>query len=170
MTTLQNRFVRGAVLALTFALLAAVCGPPAHAASSDADLRELTRYTLTLPDLRKYSAANEALTKLPKPAEKEEDADSDDESNDSESLDDMVKRMESVPGARKSIEGAGLTVRQYAVITMAIFQAAFAQFAIEQGADPAKVAKDAGVNPANIRFVKEHKAELEKMKKPGGED
>ncbi len=165
----ENRIARSMMLAL-FAILVAVCGTKAQAASGDADVRELSRYTLTLADVRKYAAANEALAKLPKPAESEEETDSDEESDNAESLDDMVKRMDAVPGARKSIEGAGLTTRQYAVITMAIFQAAFAQFAIEQGADPAKVAKDAGVNPANIRFVKEHKAELEKLKKPGGED
>lgn len=163
---IENRFTRATVLALMFALLAIVCGPQSGAASGDADLRELSRYTLTLADVRKYAAANESLAKLPKAEETEEDS----ESENDESLDGMVKRIASVPQARKTIEAAGLTVRQYAVITMSIFQAAFAQYAIEQGADPAKVAKDAGVNPANIRFVKEHKAELEKMKKPGGED
>jgi len=61
-------------------------------------------------------------------------------------------------------------VRQYAVITMALFQAAFAQYAVEQGADPAKVAREAGVNPANIRFIKDHKAELEKLKPAGNDD
>lgn len=168
--TNENRFTRGLWLALVFALLAALSGQQAQAANGDADLRELSRYTLTMPDIRKYAAANEALAKLPKPRQDDEDAESEDDDDSDESLDGIVKRMEAVPGARKSIEAAGLTVRQYAVITLSIFQAAMAQFAIQQGADPAKVAKDAGVNPANIRFVKEHKAELEKMKKPGGED
>ena len=166
---MENRSKRGMLLSLMFALLAAVSGPQTRAAGGDADLRELTRYTLTLADVRKYAAANAALAKLPKPEQNEEDAESEGDDDNAESLDDMAKRIETVPGARKSIEAAGLTVRQYAIITMSIFQAAFAQFAIEQGADPAKVAKDAGVNPANIRFVKEHKAELEKLKDPGGE-
>jgi len=45
-----------------------------------------------------------------------------------------------------------------------LFQASLAQYAVDQGADPGKVAGETGVNPANIRFVKEHKAELEQMK------
>lgn len=167
--THSNRFARGVVVALLFGMLAAVWGPQARSASGDADLRELSRYVLTLSDVRKYAAANEALAKLPKPEQNEEEAEDGDDDND-ESLDGMAKRIESVPAARQSIEAAGLSVRQYAVITMALFQAAFAQFAVEQGADPAKVARDAGVNPANLRFVKEHKAELEKLKRLGNDD
>ena len=165
--TLSNRFTRGVVLALMFALLAAVWGQQAHSAGGDADLRELSRYVLTMADVRKYAAVNAALVKLPKAQQNEEE---DEDDADDESLDGMVKRIEAVPEARKSIEAAGLTVRQYAVITMALFQAAFAQFAVEQGADPAKVAQDAGVNPANIRFIKEHKAELDKLKPPSNDD
>lgn len=164
-----NRFARSVALALLFTMLAAVSGPQAHSASGDADLRELSRYVLTLADVRRYAAANEALARQPQAEQNEEEAE-DEDATDNESLDDMVKRIEGVPGARQSIEAAGLTVRQYAVITMALFQAAFANFAVEQGADPAKVARDAGVNPANIRFVKENKAELEKLKQPGGSE
>ncbi len=163
--TTENRFARNLVLA--FLALTAICGQPTHAApGGDADLRELSRYTLTMTDLRKFAAANASLAKHPK-AEESEDAD--DSENDNESLDEMAARIGRIPEARQAIEGAGLTVRQYAVITMALFQAAFAQYAVEQGADIDKVARDAGVNPANIRFVKEHKAELEKLKGPGGE-
>jgi hypothetical protein len=167
--TIENRFARGVMLALVFALLAAVSSPHAQAANGDADLREISRYVLTLADVRKYAAANEALAKQQKTQKNDEEAE-DTESEDDESLDGIVKRIDSTPGARKSIEAAGLTPRQYAVITMALFQAAFAQFAIEQGADPAKVAREASVNPANLRFIKEHKAELDKLKRPSSED
>ena len=118
--TNQKHFVKGAMLALLFALLSSLCCPPALAADSNADLRELQRYTLTLADVRKYAAANETLAKLPKPAPKEEEEENDDEDSNDESLDDMVKRMEAVPGARKAIEGAGLTVRQYLVSTYGV--------------------------------------------------
>ncbi len=167
--TFENRFVRNGLLALMFALVAALFGQQAQAAGGgDADLRELSRYTLTMADIRKYAAANANLAKLPK-AEENEDSD-DDEDSDNESLDQMAARIGKMPEARKAIEGAGLTPRQFAVITMALFQASMAQFAVEQGADPAKVARDASVNPANIRFVKENKAELEKLKTPRSDD
>ena len=75
----------------------------------------------------------------------------------------MTARIESNPVARKAVEAAGLSARQYVVITMALFQASLAQYAVDQGADPGKIARETGVNPANIGFVKEHKAELEQM-------
>ncbi len=158
---LENRFPRTAVLVLVFALLAAVCGEQAHSANGgDADLRELSSYQLTMADIRKFAAANANLAKHPKVEQDDDDA----EDADNASLDEMAARIESVPVARKAVEAAGLSARQYAVITMALFQASFAQYAVEQGADPGKIARETGVNPANIRFVKEHKAELEQMK------
>ncbi len=162
--TFENRVTRNLVLAFVF--LAALCAQPTVAApGGDADLRELSRYELTMADVRKFAAANAALAKHPKAEQSDDEDEGEDESsNDDESLDEMAARIGRIPEARKAIEAAGLTVRQYAVITMALFQSAFAQYAVEQGADPAKVARDAGVNPANLRFVKEHKAELEKLK------
>ena len=159
---LENRFPRTAVLVLVFALMAAVCGKQAHsAAGGDADLRELSRYQLTMADVRKFEAANANLAKQPKAEQDDEDAENE---NDNESLDEMAARIESNPIARKAVEAAGLSARQYVVITMALFQAFLAQYAVDQGADPGKIARETGVNPANIRFVKEHKAELEQMK------
>ena len=164
---LENRFPRTAVLVLVFALLAAVCGEQAHSANGgDADLRELSSYQLTMADIRKFAAANANLAKHPKVEQDDDDA----EDADNASLDEMAARIESIPVARKAVEAAGLSARQYAVITMALFQASFAQYAVEQGADAGKVAREAGVNPANIRFVKEHKAELEQMKNLGSGD
>ena len=157
---LENRFPRTAVLVLVFALLAAVCGEQAHSANGgDADLRELSSYQLTMADIRKFAAANANLAKHPKVEQDDDDA----EDADNASLDEMAARIESIPVARKAVEAAGLSARQYAVITMALFQASLAQYAVDQGADPGKIARETGVNPANIRFVKEHKAELEQM-------
>jgi hypothetical protein len=155
---------------LVFALVAAACGTQAFSApGGDADLRELSRYQLTMADVRKFAAVNAELAKHPK--REQEESDEDDEGNDDdESLDDMAARIESVPEARQALAAAGLSARQYAVITMALLQASLAQFAVEQGADPAKIAREASVHPANIRFVKEHKAELEQLRKQSGSD
>ena len=140
----------------------------AHSATGgDADLRELSRYQLTMADIRKFAAANANLAKHPKVEQDDDDAE---DADDNASLDEMAARIESVPVARKAVEAAGLSARQYAVITMALFQASLAQYAVEQGADPGKIARETGVNPANIRFVKEHKAELDQMNNLGSSD
>jgi len=171
MTSDRTQRRRIITVACALVLSALVCAPQAPAAdkSGDADLRELSQYTLTMADVRKWAAAGAALKQQEKKAKGEdEDSDDSDDSTDGEagdeSLDEMAKRFERMPDARKAIEGAGLTSRQFAVITMAFMQAAFAQAAVEAGADPAKIARDAHVNPANLKFVKEHKAELEQMK------
>jgi hypothetical protein len=140
---LENRFPRTAVLVLVLA--AAVCGEQAHsAAGGDADLRELSRYQLTMADVRKFEAANANLAKHPKAEQDDEDAE---DENDNESLDEMAVRIESNPVARKAVEAAGLSARQYVVITMTLFQAFLAQYAVDQGADPGKIARETGVNP-----------------------
>ena len=162
--TSENRIVRALAPALLF--LAAICGPALAAPSGDADLRELSRYTLTTADLQKLAAVNANLAKLAKAHENDDEGDDDGSDTNNESLDQMAARLARNPEARKAIEAAGLTPRQYSVIMMALFQASFAQYAVEQGADAAKVAHDASVNPANIRFVKEHKAELQKLQEP----
>ena len=64
---LENRFPDTAVWVLVFALLAALCGEQARSAGGgDADARELSRYQLTMVDVRKYAAANATLAKQPK--------------------------------------------------------------------------------------------------------
>lgn len=42
-------------------------------------------------------------------------------------------------------------------------QAGFAQYAVEQGASADSVAARAGINPANLAFVRDHKRELEAL-------
>ena len=101
---LENRFASTAVLVLVFALLAAVCGEQAHSATSgDADLRELSRYQLTMADVRKFAAANANLAKHPKVEQGDDDADAEDE-GDNESLDVMAARIEGNPIARKAVD------------------------------------------------------------------
>lgn len=158
----DNRYSRAVALSLLMALLA-VFAPDVHSAPNDADLRELSRYELTMSDFRKYAAATASLAKHVKTQDEYADEELVDDVADAESLDDMAARIGRTPETRKAIESSGLTVRQYMVISMALLQATFAQYAVDQGADPAKVAKDAGVNPANLEFVKEHRAEIEKL-------
>ena len=79
-----------------------------------------------MTDVRKFAAANAELAKHPKAEDEDEEAGG----GDGESLDEMAARIGRIPEARKAIEGAGLTVRQYAVITMALFQASMAQCAV----------------------------------------
>ncbi|MGH7507688.1 MAG: hypothetical protein ACRELX_18695 [Longimicrobiales bacterium] len=140
--------------------------PSYSGGSGDADLAEIEDYELTMDDLRRWSEATanfqRTLTENPEIAaalDQEESADQDVD----DSLDAMAERYESVPEVRDAIEDAGLSTREFAVIFWAMMQAGMAQFAVEQGGDPEEVARELQVNPANIRFMEEHAAEIAEL-------
>jgi hypothetical protein len=63
------------------------------------------------------------------------------------------------------IKQHGMATHDFLFIPMGLITAGFAQAAVEQGGKP-----PAFVNPVNLQFVKEHKAELEKMNLGTGKD
>ena len=166
----------GAVLALVVGSIgdkatAASQAPKATAkaenSAQDADLRELSNYKLSMAAVNKYAQAARSLKRLEKEQPDlalDEGEDEDDDAADSDSIDSMAAHLQSIPQARAAIEAAGLSTREFVVIPLALFQAGMAQYAIEQGADPKKVMADAHIHPANIDFIKKHKAELEALK------
>jgi hypothetical protein len=146
----------------------AAAAPSTTKASEDRDLKEIASYKLTMEAVRKFSQASRTMKQLEKKSPKHEqdgeDEDEDDNDDaDSESLADTEAKLSSMPAARSAIEAAGLSVHEYVVITFALLQSAVAQYALEQGADPAKIARDAGIHPANVTFYKEHKAEIDAL-------
>jgi transposase-like protein len=139
--------------------------PDVASGSDDAETRELARYQLTMDKVRKMSVAAEKLKQLER--EHPELAKQRDTASSKEmelSIDEIEARVERMPAARKAIEDAGLTVREYAVATLVFLQAMVGQMMIQQGQSPDSVARELGMNPANLRFVKEHEAELAKTK------
>jgi hypothetical protein len=64
----------------------------------------------------------------------------------------------SCPQMNAWIKQHGMATHDFLFIPMGLITAGFAQAAVEQGGKP-----PAFVNPVNLQFVKEHKAELEKM-------
>jgi hypothetical protein len=116
-------------------------------------------YVLTMPKVQTYAAAvkDYEATGDKNPAIASEcKGQLDDEKM---SLTDKQKVIESsCPQMNAWIKQHGLTAHDFLFIPMGLMTAGFAQVAAEQGGKP-----PAFVNPANIQFIKEHKAELEKM-------
>ena len=143
--------------------VAAAGVPDVASGSDDADTREIARYQLTMADLRKWAVASEKyhayLRQHPELAK-----DNDKESKADDSLDEIEARVERLPEVRRLIESAGLGVRQFAVISFALLQASVGHMLVQQGQSPDSVAREFGIHPANLRFVKENEAELAKMK------
>lgn len=187
--------------ALAIALSTAVSGQAPQLA--DADLKELSTYTLTMDTVNKivrvHAALGEALKADPKFAEqaklkaeldtlrkKDETTEADDKRieaiearlevldaevsgkfnfNDAENLSDMAKKAEAFPPLAAALHKEGLTGRDYARFMSAVLQAGFAA-----GMQKAGLLKEtpAGVNPANIKFMLDHEAELRKLGGGGG--
>lgn len=99
--------------------------------------------------LEQLRSKREALDKA------ESDKDGDD--GDPKTLEDMTRRIEREPRLASAIKGAGLTSREYSLITLSFFQAMFAHMMQKSGA-----LKDLPkeVPPENVQFVQQNEAEL----------
>jgi hypothetical protein len=132
--------------------------------SDDSDMRELSRYQLTMADLQKLGVAHQNLKRIaqqhPNLVEDEEE-----EQSGEKSLDEIEAEIERVPQLRKAIEDAGLSVRKYAVINLVLMQASAANMLVQHGAKPDSIAREIGTHPENIRFVREHEAEVARLQR-----
>lgn len=79
------------------------------------------------------------------------------------SLAEMEGAIKAHPGALRAMQTAGITPREFARCMMAMLQAALVE-GFSQGKADLKTLP-AGINPENVKFVREHKAELEAMQK-----
>lgn len=122
------------------------------------DQQELGDYVLNMEDVRKWAQVMQSGKKL-----KEEENQDASGGPDDDSVDAMEARINADPEVRAEIEKAGLDARDFVLITFTLTQAAFAQYAVEQGASADSVAAQTGINPANLAFVRDHKQELEAL-------
>jgi hypothetical protein len=149
---------------LTIALLLMPAGSVAQKAKADADMVEMQNYILTTD---KVDRLGDALVGIAQLAQKNPEAASSVEADadKNEDLDAMGRRLSANPEVVAVLKSHGFTPREFALCQMVTFQATFAEAAKKAGADPAKLASDAHVNPANLTFVEQHKAELDAMQK-----
>jgi hypothetical protein len=113
---------------------------------------------LTDAEQRRIDAINARMEQLENADDDEPDSDSGD------SLSDMARKIANTPPLAAALKQVGMTPREYAKASMAIFQAGFALAAkqmTEKMGKPFKTPE--GVNPANIKFFQEHEADLKRM-------
>ncbi len=137
----------------------------------DKDLEAMQHYTLTMDKVTQYTQTFTDLAAYAK-AHPEEAKDSDSESN--ESLAAAEHRISSHPAVVAVLAKHNFTAREFILFGITLFQASFAaETAKQNGVDPAKMAAEAHVNPANMTFVVQHKAEIEaimaQIKKTSGQ-
>lgn len=145
-----------AMLAITGTFALALLTPSVAGAQnfSDRDAKEISDYVLTDAALAKYTQAVRKLQPLKE--QLQQDCDREDAP---ESLNDMAARMDKISGVKSALKGAGMTSREYLVFSLSVFENGMVAWALEQpgGTLPP------GTKPANVKFYRAHKAELEKL-------
>lgn len=147
-------------------------GTPAAPLAEGAAVGTVAEYELTMDRLRRWAEANRSLERAaaadPRLEEALEPAQA--EGQDVEaSVAIMAETIEGVPEAKKAIEDAGLSPREYVVIGWTMLQSGMAGLALKAGGDTAEVAREMGIDPANLRFLAEHEAEITALRQQLGE-
>jgi hypothetical protein len=155
------KFARDCALVCSLVLATLSLHAQAGAKAADKDVVELQQYTLTmdritrclqiLVDLKKLAKDNPQLEASLDPEQK------------NQSITDITQRISAYPQIPPVILSHGLGVRDFVVLELSMFQAAIAVAAKKMGADPAKLAFVAHVNPANVTFLEQHEAEFSEL-------
>jgi hypothetical protein len=136
-------------------------------ASNDPDTKAIESYRLTLPVLEKIGQAYKHLAAALKndpAAQRQLDAD-DDKSNDNESLAEMERRIAAMPHMSEALKSVGLTAHEYTLFQMCALQAGMAAGLEKAGQLPSL---PAGVQAANVQFMKDHEKEFAALQNGGG--
>jgi hypothetical protein len=136
----------------------------AQAPVPDRDRDELAHYTLTMDKVTHVMQSFADLAALAKTnpqmaAAVQSSADK------NQSLADIDRRVAAYPQLVAVFAQHGLTSHEFLVVELTLFQSMMALAGKQAGADPAKLAADAHINPDNITFVEQHRAELEELQK-----
>jgi hypothetical protein len=139
--------------------------------SGDADLADVTNYRLSMDKIDKYIAAQRnmaAKMKSMSPAEREAVKARNENRNDQNaSLDDIARSIEREPVMNDAVRSAGLSAREFALITISMMQSAMASSVLQMRPkdNQDSLVREMKVNPDNIKFYREHEAEITRKTK-----
>lgn len=136
--------------------------------SQDPKVKELEKIRAEIEAIEKKDELTEAdEQKLEKLREREtaleEEIDRSSGSGNANTIAEMEQRIKSEPRAAAVLAREGLSAREFAKCTLALFQAAIIKSFSQGKVDMSKVPP--GVNPANIKFVEENEKELAELQK-----
>ena len=133
-------------------IVAAALGFADLAAASESDKREISGYALTEAGLGKFTQATQNLAAVPGACAR---GDTDDGGSGDESLDQLVARLNAVPGAQAAIQSAGMTTREYIVFMWSMMESGLSAWAVKQNGK-----LPPGVQQANVDFYNKHEAAM----------
>ena len=129
----------------------------------------ITGYRLTMEKLDRHYAAQrnlmQAFGKMT-PADREA-ARARMEEGDENSLDAMAAKYDRVPVVKDAIEDAGLTTREFTLMTMSLVQAGMAASVLKMrpNDDADSLAREMKASIENIRFLQQNEAEITRKQK-----
>ena len=139
----------------------ALAQPPAQAGGGGQDMTsipEIFNYTLTLDKVEKWAAANRAWIPYFKSHTDQLKAKPDPKPGEIKTLDEMVRWTKAkAPEYVHIVESAGITLKEYLILGIAIPSALAAASTIERGVQPPP---GTHINQANAAFAKANKAKL----------
>jgi len=133
-------------------IVAAALGFAGLAAASESDKREISGYALTEAGLGKFTQATQNLAAVPGACAR---GHTDDGGSGDESLDQLVARLNAVPGAQAAIQSAGMTTREYIVFMWSMMESGLSAWAVKQNGK-----LPPGVQQANVDFYNKHEAAM----------
>ena len=133
-------------------IVAAALGLAGPAGANESDKREISSYVLTEAGLGKFTRASQALAAVPGACTR---ADEDDGGSGNESLDQLVAKLNAVPGAQAAIESAGMTTREYVVFMWSMLESGLSAWAVKQNGK-----LPPGVQQANVDFYNKHEGAM----------
>ncbi len=145
--------------------------PSATSNTGEEDLADVAKYQLTMAKYDKYLAAQKSIALKAKslsPAERQAmEARQEGRDNSNASLEDMAKNIEAEPVMVAAIRDAGLSPREFAVLTMSIMQTAMAAgiAKMRPNDNQDSLIREMKANPANVKFFRDNEAELTRKQK-----
>jgi len=140
--------------------------PAAASPASDRDLADVTQYKLSMEKIDKYLQAQRNIAAKAASLTPEQraalEARGEDESNPNASIDDMVKKIESEPMMVAAIKDAGLSAREFTMITFSMMQTGMAAAVLKMRPNDNQdsLMRAMQVNSDNVKFYNEHEAEI----------
>jgi hypothetical protein len=150
---------------------ATAAGTPAPASKqAEEDLADVTKYRLTMDKFDKYLAASRNIgmkAKSMTPAQRAAMEQRNEAGDPNASLDQMVANIEKEPMMVEAIREAGLSPREFTMITISFMQtgmaAAVAKMRPNDNQD--SLIRSMQANPDNIKFYNENEAEITRKSK-----
>lgn len=144
---------------------------PATSNQGEADLADVTNYKLTMDKIDKLFAATRNIglkAKNMSPAEREAfKARSGARGDNNASVDDMVRNIESEPMMVSAIREAGLSPREYIILTVSMMQSGMAAGVakMQPKANQDSLIREMKANPENVKFMNDNEAVLTQKQK-----